>query len=160
MKNASPPRRRELTFTSLDEIVADAQELVAAPETKMLGHWPLEKLLAHLAIAINGSIDGISAKAPWPLKLIGRLWKRRILTKPMWPGLKLPRQIERDYYPDAASPQAALGELQAAVARTKNEPMTASHPILGKLTHEEWTQLHLRHAELHLSFAVPGERHA
>jgi hypothetical protein len=33
--------------------------------------------------------------------------------------------------------------------------MTARHPVLGKLTHEEWTQLHLRHAELHLSFAVP-----
>ena len=26
----------------------------------------------------------------------------------------------------------------------------------GLLTHEEWTLFHLRHAELHLSFAVPA----
>lgn len=148
-------RRRELTFTSLDEVVADAQALVAARETKMLGNWPLEKLLAHLAIAINGSIDGISARAPWFVRLLGRLGKHRILSKPMRAGVKLPRQVEPDFYPDVASRQAALGELQAAVARTKSERMAAAHPILGKLTHDEWTQLHLRHAELHLSFALP-----
>ena len=153
MTNASSPQRRELHFTSLDEIVADAQQLVAAPETEMLGNWPLEKLLGHLAIAINGSIDGITARTPWFLRLLGRLGKRRILSKPMRAGLKLPRRVERDFYPDTASPQATLAELQAAVVRTKSEPMTASHPMLGKLTHDEWTQLHLRHAELHLSFA-------
>ena len=155
MTSGSTPGRRELAFTSLDDIVADAQHLVAAPQIQMLGNWPLEKLLAHLAIAINGSFDGISAQAPLLVRLFGRLFKRRILTKQMRAGLKLPRRVETDFYPDVASPQAALGDLQAAVARTKNERMTAAHPILGKLTHDEWTQLHLRHAELHLSFAVP-----
>jgi hypothetical protein len=32
--------------------------------------------------------------------------------------------------------------------------MTARHPVLGKLTHDQWKQIHLRHAELHLSFAA------
>lgn len=155
MTNASAPRRRELTFTSLDEIIADAQALVAAPQTTMLGNWPVEKLLKHLAIAINGSVDGISVRAPWFVRFVGRLWKRRILTKPMRAGFKLPHRVEPDFYPDVASPQAALGDLKAAVARTRTERMTAAHPVLGKLSHDEWTQLHLRHAELHLSFAMP-----
>jgi hypothetical protein len=35
------PGRRELVFRSLDEVVADAETLVASPNTKMLGNWPL-----------------------------------------------------------------------------------------------------------------------
>ena len=42
------PGRRTVRFNSLDEVVADAERLVASPETKMLGNWPLEKLLMHL----------------------------------------------------------------------------------------------------------------
>jgi hypothetical protein len=29
--------------------------------------------------------------------------------------------------------------------------------VLGPLTNAEWEQLHLRHAELHMSFVVPAE---
>jgi len=49
------PGRRELTFSSLGEVVADAEKLVASPNTKTLGNWPLSQLLTHLATAINGS---------------------------------------------------------------------------------------------------------
>jgi hypothetical protein len=150
------PDRRQLAFKSLDDIVADARRLVADPQTKMLGNWPLERLLAHLTIAINSSIDGISVKGPWLFRLIGPLLKRRFLTKGMRAGFKLPREAEPAFYPEVASPRAALDGLETAVARTRGERMTARHPILGKLTHDEWTQLHLRHAELHLSFAMPA----
>ncbi len=150
------PGRRELTFASLDEVVADAETLVASSNTKMLGNWPLSQLLTHLATAIKGSIDGYSAKAPWLIRLVGPLMKRRFLRHKMSPGFKLPKEVEVGFFPAAASPQKALEELRAVVGRTQNERMTARHPILGKMTHEDWTQLHLRHAELHLSFAVPG----
>ena len=148
--------RRELNFRSLDEVLADAERLVASPNTKMLGNWPLSQLLTHLATAINGSIDGTSAKAPWFIRLIGPLLKGRVLKNRMSPGFKLPKDVEVGFFPSVSSPQEALEELRRAVGRSHNERMTARHPILGKLTHEEWTRLHLRHAELHLSFAVPG----
>jgi FPC/CPF motif-containing protein YcgG len=48
----------------------------------------------------------------------------------------------------------ALQRLRNAVARLQNERMTAKHPVLGQLNHDEWNQLHLRHAELHLSFVT------
>ncbi|HEX3870489.1 MAG TPA: DUF1569 domain-containing protein, partial [Pirellulales bacterium] len=51
--------RRDLTFASLDDVVADAETVVASPNVKMLGNWPLDRLLSHLALAVNGSVDGI-----------------------------------------------------------------------------------------------------
>jgi hypothetical protein len=148
--------RRRLSFQSIDEVVADAEKLVASPDTKMLGNWPLCQNLTHLAMAINSSIDGISAKAPWFIRLLRPFIKGRILKKGMPAGFYLPKVHEAAFFPPAASNQVAFEQLRSAASRSKNERMTARHPVLGKLTHEEWAQFHLRHAELHLSFAVPG----
>lgn len=148
--------RRELHFKSLDEVVADAEVLVASPNTRMLGNWNLSQLIAHLTMAINHSIDGINAKAPWYIRLLGPLIKGRVLKK-MSPGFNLPKQVEAEFFPTGLSPEEALQQLRTAVGRLRSEKMTARHPVLGQLTHEEWTQLHLRHSELHLSFAVVDE---
>jgi Protein of unknown function (DUF1569) len=147
--------RRQLRFASLDEVVADAERLVSSPNTKMLGNWPLRQLLSHLATAINSSIDGTFGLAPWYIRLVGPFLKRRFITKGFSAGFKLPRELEATFFPAGGSSQEALDGLRRAVGRTKNEQMTGRHPVLGKLTHDEWTQLHLRHAELHLSFALP-----
>jgi hypothetical protein len=146
--------RRELHFTSLDEVVADAEQLVSSPTTRTLGNWPISQLLAHLALAMNRSIDGITFQAPWYLRLYGWFVKRRALKDGLPPGVKLPKDREAIAYPAVSSPQEALDLLRKAVGRMGHERATATHPIFGKLTHEEWVQLHLRHAELHLSFAV------
>jgi hypothetical protein len=69
--------RRELRFNSLDEVVADAERLVAAPNTKTIGNWPLDRLIGHLTSSVNGSIDGFPAKAPWFIRLASPLLKRR-----------------------------------------------------------------------------------
>ena len=104
--------------------------------------------------SMNRSIDGISFKAPWYMRLFGRFVKRRFLKRGLPPGFKLPKDTEAAAYPAVASPQEALAILHQAVARLRNEKATVPHPVFGRLTHEEWTQFHLRHAELHLSFAV------
>jgi hypothetical protein len=156
VETATVQGRRKLTFRSFDEVLADAERLVSSPNTTTLGNWPLSQLLTHLTKGINGSIDGISGKAPWFLRLIGPIVKGRIIKNGMSPGFKLPKGREAESFPAAPSPQEALGKLRDAVGRLKQERMTARHPFFGKLTHEEWTRLHLRHAEMHLSFAVPG----
>jgi hypothetical protein len=38
--------------------------------------------------------------------------------------------------------------------RLRREPPTGPHVIFGRLPHEDWIKLQLRHAELHLSFAT------
>jgi hypothetical protein len=148
--------RRKLTFGSFDEVLADAARLVASPHTRTLGNWPLGQLLTHLALAINRSIDGISARVPFLVRVLGRLRKGRVMSKGLPPGFNLPADREAAAFPAPASLVAALETLRAAVGRLRHERMTAPHPVFGKLTHEEWATLHLRHAELHLSFAVPG----
>ena len=123
--------------------------------TRALGNWPLGQLLTHLAMGINTSIDGISFVAPWYARLFGFFFKGRILKRGLPPGITMPKALEADAYPPAPSLSGALETLRQAVARAKKSNMTARHPVLGKLTHEEWVQFHLRHAELHLSFAEP-----
>jgi hypothetical protein len=147
--------RRQLHFASLDAVLADAERLVASPNTKTLGNWPLDQLLAHLTLAVNSSIDGISARAPWFIRLLGPAIKRRVLTRGMSPGFKLPTSAEAEFFPAAISAADALEKFRAAVGRLRDEKMTAVHPVFGHITHDEWTQLHLRHAEMHLSFVVP-----
>jgi hypothetical protein len=148
------PGRRELHFASLDDVLGDAEKLVSSPMTRTLGNWPLDRLLTHVAMAMETSIDGISFAAPRYMRLLARLGKRRILQHGLSPGFKLPRDREAGAYPEAQSLQEALARLRRAVERMRTEKATASHPAFGRLTHEEWVQFHLRHAELHLSFAV------
>jgi Protein of unknown function (DUF1569) len=147
--------RRHLEFRSLDDVVADAEKLVSSGRVKILGNWPLNQLLMHEATAINDSIDGMNGKAPWYFRLIGPFLKRTILTKGLRAGFQLPKEREAASYPAASSDREALEKLRKAAARVKTERMTSPHPLLGELSHDEWMQLHLRHAELHQSFAVP-----
>jgi Protein of unknown function (DUF1569) len=147
--------RRKLKFSSFEEVIADAEKLASSPHTRTLGNWPLSQLLTHVALAINKSIDGISVSMPWHTRLLGVLIKRRILKNGLPPGFKLPKDKEAGAYPAASSPRDALETLRRSVERTKTEKMSARHPVLGRLSHEEWTQFHLHHAALHLSFVVP-----
>jgi hypothetical protein len=147
--------RRRLKFSSFDEVIADAEHLASSPGTRTLGNWPLGQLLTHLARTINLSIDGIDVKAPVIMRLMGPLIKRRLLKAGMPPGFNLPKDREAGAYPPVSSPREGVEMLRAAVARTSREKMTARHPVFGALTHDEWTRLHLHHAAMHLSFAVP-----
>lgn len=147
--------RRPLRCASLDAMLADAERLVASSNVRMLGNWPLAQLLAHLTLTMNSSIDGISARAPWFIRLLGPAIKRRVLTRGMSAGFKLPKTVESRFFPAASSARDALEKFRAAVSRVREEQMTAIHPVFGRITHDEWLQFHLRHAEMHLSFAIP-----
>lgn len=145
--------RRDLRFESLQLVLVDAELLVHASNVSMLGNRPLDGLLNHLAMAIEGSLDGISFKTPWYMRLVGPLFKKRFTTKKMPAGFNLPRSVDEIYFPSSATAVEAFERLKRAIERTQTQPMESKHPILGSLTHDEWTKLHLRHAELHLSFA-------
>jgi len=150
--------RRKLSFESLDEAVADAERLVASPRVTMLGNLSLGQILAHLAIPINGAIDGFDIKGPWIIRtLLGPRIKSSILNKGMSPGAKLPKKFHAELFPRRVSAEQGLEMYRKAVARLKTERMTADHPFMGPMCHEDWDRLSRRHAELHLSFAVPHE---
>ena len=155
IKTKSVQGRREINYLTLDDIVADAERLVASSRTRTLGNWPLAQLLSHLAMTVNCSVDGFPQKAPLIVRLIGPLLKGKMISRKMSPGLTLPKKAEVGAFPDVASVSAAFENLRRAIARTKSERMEAAHPAFGRMNHDEWTKLHLRHSEMHLSFAVP-----
>lgn len=147
--------RRVLHFKSIDDILADVNHLAEAKEVKTVGNWTAGQILQHLAIAFRDSIDGYSFVLPGFVRFFLRLFvKKRFLTRPMSPGFKLPGRAA-SLLPPPTSLEDGLRNFREAVRRLKTETKRGANPVLGKLTNEEWDQLHCRHAELHLSFLVP-----
>ena len=93
--------RRQVTLHSFEEMFADAERLVASPNTKTLGNWPLGQLLTHLASSIHMSIDGLDLKAPWYFRWLGPFIKGRILKRGMPPGFSLPKDRVAGAFPAA-----------------------------------------------------------
>jgi hypothetical protein len=149
--------RRQLHFESYEDLLADVHAMNSQP-TRQLGNWTLGQICEHLAKAIEYAVDGAPFKAPWPLRVAGRVIKKRIISRPMKPGFRLPKSAA-EYLP--VNPDAATGiaRLEAAIARYREVPSVQPHAIFGPMTRDEYDQLNFRHAEMHLSFIVP-ESHA
>ncbi len=148
--------RRELHFETLDEILADAEMLVAAEDVQTLGNWTLGQILYHLAVGQNMSLDGDDYRPPWLIRVVAPYMKKGILNGKMSPGFQLPRVLHKKLIAQPTlTPAEGLEALRKSTERVKSETPQPRNPVFGKMTPAEWVQLHLRHAELHLSFAVP-----
>lgn len=157
MTATASKERRRLHYDSLNEVKADAEQL-AAGGYETVGNWSYGQILNHLTKHMNYSIDGFPGLAPWPVRFIGsRFMKKKALKGPMKPGFQLPKKAA-PLMPDENVPDetAALEGFTTAIDRFQSETPRAVHPLFGKLTPEEWVQLHQRHAELHMSFVRPA----
>ena len=149
--------RRELRFESVDQILDDAESM-AGQETKTLGNWSEGQIYKHLAISFERSVTGSSFKPPLPIRLLAPLMKKRFLTKTMKPGFKMPEKMKPDFMPpDEVSTEDGLAALRTNIEKYKNAEVLAPNSALGKMTREETDLLHMRHAEMHLSFIVPAD---
>ena len=156
VKTSKVTGRRKLHFTKLAEIQTEAENL-ARGQVRQLGNWTLGNALSHLARTMKMSLDGANFRPPLMIRLFAPLIKKRLLRGPMAPGFKLPAAAAKELVPETAiSTEQGLNELRSAIDRLNREPNRAPSPVFGQMTREEWDQLHLRHAELHLSFFVPA----
>jgi len=156
MINTKNALRRDLTFTTLDEVVADAERAVAANATTT-GNWSLGQILEHLAVVMDKTIDGPKNTPPLPIRLIGRWFlKKRFLRNGMSPGFQLKGGIAKEFLPDETDSQQALEHLRQATLRLKNHTDDIRHPFFGPMTHEEYVGINCRHSELHMSFVKEG----
>jgi Protein of unknown function (DUF1569) len=147
--------RRQLHFDTPADILADVERLNQGP-VKALGNWSGGQILKHLALVMNGSIDGIPTRPPWAMRLLGRLLKKRALRKGMPPGYQHKGEAARAIVPPPTSWEEGLTLFRQAIHRLQTETKREPSPFLGPMTREEWDQLHCRHAELHLSFLLPA----
>jgi hypothetical protein len=146
--------RRKVNYASLDELLAEAERFKSG-SVKTLGNWSPGMIYKHLATAFNGSIDGLPDAFPWHIRLVGRLFKKRLIAGSMPAGIKLPDRFAKAVLPEATPDEVGLAELRKAVARLKKEPQRAKHPVFGDLTREEWDRVHLMHSNLHMSYLLP-----
>jgi len=146
--------RRELTYATLDEVVTDAERLVAANATTT-GNWSLGKILEHLATVLDKAVDGFENRPPLPVRLVGRWFlKKKFLRDGMPAGFQLTGGIAKEILPDETDTQQALEHLRKSAERLKNHKEDIAHPFFGPMTHEEILAINCRHAELHMSFVA------
>jgi hypothetical protein len=148
--------RRKVRYQTLDDFVQDAERLSQA-SVRTLGNRSYDQILGHLAFAMNGSIDGSVLRIAWPVRMVARLLRKRILTGGLSPGFRLSRANDaRAWSEESPEIRPALEKARQAVSRLQAEEKRCPHPALGQLSKEEWNTFHLRHAELHMSFVVPS----
>ena len=149
--------RRQLRFESLDDILRDAESLVAAERTGRLratGNWTLGQALGHLAFWIDAPFDGYPEMKtpPWFMLKLIRLFKNGFLNNKLPAGVRLPNVEAGTFGVDELPADEGYAALQASLDRLRSQTPTTPNPVLGEMSREEWIKINLRHAELHLSF--------
>jgi hypothetical protein len=149
--------RRQVRFGSLEDLLAGAAALVAADadgRVTVLGNLSLGQALEHLARWFDASIDAVPVKPPpAALRLTARALRGYFFNRGLPTGAKLQPDAEALFIPPAdTSAPAALDHLRRSVERLRSTSQRAVSPLFGPLSAAEWERLHLRHAELHLSF--------
>jgi hypothetical protein len=147
--------RRKLRFATLDDLMRDAMRLAEAERAGTLcrrGNWTLGQALGHIAGWMNYAFDGYPMNPPWFIRMIVRLMKNRILRDGMSAGRRIPRVPGGTHSTDVLPLDEGLDRLSRAVDRLRSTDPARPNPMFGKLTHQQWIELNLRHAELHLSF--------
>ena len=156
------PARRTLRFETVDDAIDEAEKLVIAEREgrlDRLGNWTLGQTLGHLATWASYPFEGYppEIRPPLPVRMILGLMRNRILTKGMTPGVRIRGIPNGTLGLEVLTIEEGLRRFRAALNRLGSTDPDRVNPIFGKLTHEQWIQLNLRHAELHLSFHIRRE---
>lgn len=146
--------RRALHFKTVDDILRDAEEITSG-EVRHLGNWTPGKIFKHIAITMDNSVDGVDFKAPLLIRIVARLMKKSFLNNTMKSGFQMPEKMKPHFSPpDDVSIEEGLTALRESIERYKSATDLQPSPVLGNLTRDEYDKLHMRHAEMHLSFIV------
>jgi hypothetical protein len=151
---ADKPERRELTFHSLEDAVADAERL-ASGEVRTTGKHTFAQILKHLALIhdmATGNIVG--PRPPFFMRLMkAMILKGMILKGPVKPGFKLPTAAESFFWPGGNTDvNEALTHLKESVKNYNTNGPLPAHPVFGKVPHEQNDRLNISHCAMHLSF--------
>jgi hypothetical protein len=147
--------RRILHFGTIDAELIEADVLAAAERegrVTQLGNWQLGQAINHLAVWAEYAFTGAPTTPPWFVRVLGRMLKRRMLTKGSGPGFSIPGVKGGTFGVEPTPTEIALARLRAALERLRRETPAEPNHVFGRLTRDEWIALQLRHGELHLGF--------
>jgi hypothetical protein len=157
---AATTQRHPLRFETVEDALAEAERLVGAERAGRLdraGNWTLGQALGHLAAWANFAFDGYppEVRAPLPVRILLRMARGRILSTGMMTGVKIRGIPAGTIAVDVLAADEGLRRFRAALERLRSTAPRLDNPAFGRLTHDEWIRLNLRHAELHLGHLVP-----
>jgi hypothetical protein len=150
--------RRQIRFESLDDVVRDAEGLLAKGYDRA-GNWDLAQVCGHVANWMTYPVEGFP-RPPAPIramlwlmkKAVGRGKFEKYLAEGMPAGKPtMPESVP----PPGGDPAAAVARLKQAVEKFKAAGGVHPSPLFGPMTKDEATRLQLIHAAHHLSFLVP-----
>lgn len=146
-------------FHSIAELQSDLDRIEASHEAGTLstdGGWTVGQNLKHCGIFMKCSYDGFEMDAPVVLRMVCSVLLKPIATKPksqMKPGIKLPAKAKELLPADEVSVEDGLAMIRSQVKRIESgEEMTQRSPLFGKLSHQQWTNLHLNHCRMHMGY--------
>jgi hypothetical protein len=144
---------RSLTFSTQDEILAEAERL-AAGNPRIAGKHSFPEILRHLA-RTNDMLTGriVPPKLPLPMRLMMPLVRMLVFNRPVKPGFNLPKNSESFFWPqEPIDVEEALAALQESIAHYQRQGPLPYHPIFGKASRQQIDRLALDHAAMHLGF--------
>jgi hypothetical protein len=149
--------RRKLRFESFDELLAEVSSLAAAEregKIRRLGNWELGSAVGHLAFWASAPFDGYPQmqRPPWFIRLAAPLMRKSVLNRGMPAGIRI-RGVEDGTFGVSPMPtEEAAAWLRQSLERLERQAPTGKNPFFGRMTHDDWKKLNLRHGELHLGF--------
>lgn len=140
-------------FDTLDQLQAFI-ETVREDNHVTLGRWSAAQNFAHLAGAFEGSMQQLPVGYPWIVRLIVRPFRSIVTQYRFPPWLPIPAAIKHRLEPavDVLFEEQKSRLLESMHAFRSHGSEHPPHPVLGRLTRDEWIGFHLRHAAHHLSF--------
>ncbi len=155
---------RMLDFRSVADLGRELDRIEEACHSgavKPTGSWSVGQNCQHVAKFFSFALDGFDAPAPMPIRIIATLLfkKKAIGPGPMPSGIKLPAKASYMLPDPDVSDKDGIAFLRQQIQRIKNgEQFTHPSPIFGKLTHDQWMNIQLKHAAMHLGFLDLGDR--
>ena len=119
-----------------------------------LGRWTASQNIDHIRRVVRIAHSGTDFKMPLLYRILGKVFKGYFLRSPFKAGFKTVEIFEP---PDEITMEEALAAFRKDIeAASRPGAMSHPSPLFGPMTHEQWEQLHCRHAEMHLSFLLPA----
>ena len=156
--------RRPVRLPTLDELAREVERVAAAAtagSVRPLGNWSPAQVLWHIGRLMELSFDGFPFRyrrgPTWVTRLFRLVAWRWLIALAFRPGFDNPPGAETLEPERSVSLEEATAYLKWQIARVRGgERMTQVCSDEGPYTQEEWVYIHLRHAELHLSFLAIG----
>ena len=157
MPHNSEPKRREVSFSSLEEVISDIETLAGA-EYETTGSHSFGKIVQHLATT-NEMVVGnlIPPKLPWFMRMAMPFLKNGILNNPVESGFKLPNKSMQEFFwsQSEVDLKEAIDNFRSSVKAYNDKGPLPAHPVFGKATKDQINKMTLSHAAMHLSFVHP-----